>query len=373
MFKMFLTNLNGKNFMEQLPAYLKDYSKLYTKNPRKAALQWFKEAKYGLFLHFGLFSLEGQHEWHQYKKKIKVTEYAKLADHFIAENFDAKGIAKFAKNCGMKYVNFTTRHHDSFCLFDSAFTTFKSTNTKCGRDLVKELADACNDEGLGLCLYYSHGRDWRHPHAPNNDNWGGSAQPEFETLDKFRAPANGEKHNLQKYLNFMTNQITELLTNYGPIAAIWLDGIGVPLNGKNGHTKEEFQCQELYDLIHCLQPQVLVSYKQGLLHTEDFYAPEHKSVNVDTAKPMEICTTMTDGGWGYMKSAKGKHKNTDQVWEILTQAQNLRCNLLLNTAPLPNGALDPEDTGPLFKVGQRLLNEGFPGNKATKNSDLINA
>lgn len=154
-----------------IPSYLTGYETAYAKNPRAAATQWFREAKFGLFLHYGLYSLEGRHEWLQYKELIPVAEYAKLKDRFTAEKFDADFIADLAVDSGMKYVNITTRHHDSFCLFETKETDFNSVNSPAKRDLVGELAEACAKRKLGLCLYYSHGRDWRHPHAPNNDKW----------------------------------------------------------------------------------------------------------------------------------------------------------------------------------------------------------
>ena len=337
-----------------VPSYLQSYRDRYDTDPRAAAVQWFREAKYGLFLHYGLYSLLGRHEWVQFREKIPVAELAKLAEQFTADKFDADHIADLAAAAEMKYVNITTRHHDSFCLFRTDQTPFNSVNAPCGRDLVGELAVACEKRGLGLCLYYSHGRDWRHPHAPNNDEWGGSARPAYDPPEP--SYAYGDDHDLQIYLDFMTAQITELLTNYGPLAAIWLDGIAVPNSGD--HAK--FRCQELYDHIHSLQPQVLVSCKQGLLGTEDFYAPEHKAVPTG-GKPGEICTTMTPKSWGYLAEAEGKHKTAEEVWETIRGARQSGCNLLLNTGPLPDGSIDAYDDRVLREVGDRLRKEGFPG------------
>ena len=345
--------------MGDVPNYLKDYSDLHATDPRGAALQWFREARYGLFLHYGLYSLLGRHEWVQLRELIPVAEYAKLMDDFTAENFDAEKIAQFAVDCEMKYINLTTRHHDSFCLFETKETDFNSVNAPCGRDLIKELAEACDRHSLGLCLYYSHGRDWKHPHAPNNDEWGGQARPKYDPPEP--TFATGSDHDLQIYLDFMQAQITELLANYGSVAAIWLDGIAVPNSGDIS----AFRCQELYDYIHSMQPQVLVSYKQGLLGTEDFQAPEHKAIE-EANKPMEICTTMCSGpdgkgvSWGYLKDS-GYHKTEDEVWDTLAKARVNGCNLLLNTGPLPDGSLDEVDVAVLKAVGERLRNEGFPG------------
>ena len=336
---------------ESVPSYLRGYGE----NSRDAALRWFGDAEYGLFLHYGLYSLLGRHEWVQYKERIYVAEYEKLKDRFTAEEFDAEHIASLAAEAGMRYINITTRHHDSFCLFETKQTPFNSVNSPARRDLVGELAEACRDRGLGLFFYYSHGRDWRHPHAPNNDEYPAAARPDYDPPEP--SYAYGEAHDLNRYLDFMGAQITELLTNYGPIAGIWLDGIMTPQSG-DWHA---FRCQELYGLIHTLQPQTLVSYKGGLLGTEDYLAPEHKAIERAGDKPCEICTTMCPGSWGYLAEARGKHKTADEVWETLRQARAAGCNLLLNTGPLPDGSVDPEDEPVLREVGRRLRKQGFPG------------
>jgi len=338
-----------------IPSYLRAYETQYQADPRAAALKWFAEAKFGLFMHYGLYSLLGRGEWVQLREQIPVAEYAKLKDRFTAKDFDADFITDLALEAEMKYINITTRHHDSFCLFDSKYTDFKSTNSPAKRDLVAELAEQCRKKGLGLCFYYSHGRDWRHPHAPNNGDWGGNARPKYKTPDPHYAT--GAEHDLNKYLDFMKGQITELLTNYGPVAAIWLDGIGTPRSRKD--KIHLFRCQELYDYIHAQQPQVLVSYKQGLLGTEDFMAPE-RHWKGKPEKPLEICDTLQPRGWGYIKADDGKHKTADQVMEMLTKARSLPANLLLNTGPLPDGAISPEDVATLREVGKRLRQDGFP-------------
>ena len=350
-----------------VPSYLQAFRSNYTSDPRAVALQWFREAKYGLFLHYGLYSLLGRHEWVQLDEKIRVEDYARLADEFTASRFDADAIADLAVDAGMNYINVTTRHHDSFCLFRTAQTDFNSlVGAPARRDLVGELADACARRGLGLCLYYSHGRDWKHPHAPNNDEWGARARPEYDPPEPTYASA--QEHHLEYYLEFMREQIRELLTQYGPIAAIWLDGIAVPLSGE----ASRFKVQELYDFIRSLQPQVLISYKQGLTGTEDFFAPEHGLpttqdskakrglIAMQPGKLIEICTTMAPGSWGYKKDTTGRHLTADEVWEKLRHARRLGANLLLNTGPLPDGSLDREDVDVLRTVGRRLRAEGFP-------------
>jgi alpha-L-fucosidase len=337
-----------------VPNYLKGFADEYAADPRAAAVSWFRQARYGLFLHYGLYSLLGRHEWVQFKEKIRVAEYATLQQFFTARSFDAAAIADLAVEAQMRYICLTTRHHDSFCLWDTKETTFNSVQAPCGRDLVGELAEACDARGLGLCLYYSHGRDWRHPHAPNNDQYGGGARPEYDPAEP--AYAAGPAHDLEIYLRFMEDQITELLTDYGPVASIWLDGIGTPRTGDIG----AFRCQDLYDRIHALQPQVLVSYKNGLLGTEDYYAPEEgwKSIGALEDKPCEVCGCLS-GGWGY--TAGTPHRDADAAWQMLEETVGKGMNLLLNTGPLPDGSIDPVDAATLRAVGERIRTEGWPG------------
>ncbi len=332
-----------------VPRYLWRQSALYKKDPRAAALEYFKAAEFGLFIHYGLYSLLGRGEWVQLKDKIHVAEYAKLKDDFTAKNFDADFITDMALEAGMKYINITTRHHDSFCLFDSKYTQFKSTNSPARRDLVAELAEECRKKKLGFYLYYSHGRDWRHPHAPNNGDWGGNARPKYDTQEPFYKY--GEEQNLQIYVEFMKNQITELLTNYGPVGGIWLDGEGTPKSRKN--RLHEFKLQELYDHIRKLQPQALISYKHGLTGTEDFKAPERKFEGTSDV-PLEFCDTLQPWKWGYDKRLDGKHKKADEVMKMIGKAQGMDANLLLNVGPLPDGSIHPEDLKTLAEVGKRL-------------------
>jgi alpha-L-fucosidase len=340
--------------ISSVPLYLKSKKTLYRQDPRKAAIEWFGQARYGLFMHYGLYSLLGRHEWVQQRELIPVAEYAKLKDLFTAKKFDADFITDLALESGMKYINITTRHHDGFCLWDTKYSDFKSTNSPAKRDLVEELSKQCNKKGLALFLYYSHGRDWKHPHAPNNDNWKGAARPNYQPLDP--AYKYGQEHDLNIYLEFVNNQVNELLDMFTPIAGIWLDGISTPLSGD----KSLFKCQDLYDRIHAKQPQVLVSYKQGLLGTEDFLAPErsYKS-GKKPPKPLELCDHLQRNGWGYMKSEDGKHKSKEEVVEMLKKASCYPANLLLNTGPLPSGEIPPEDVKVLREVGKDLRTKGW--------------
>ena len=349
--------------MNKMPSYLENYSELYAANPRKANMEWFKKARYGLFLHYGLYSLIGRHEWVQLRELIPVAEYAKLKEQFKPEKFNAAEIVSFAKNCGMKYINITTRHHDCFCLWDTKETDFNSINSPSGRSLVGELARECEKQKMGFFLYYSHGRDWKHPHAPNNDKWGGSARPKYDPPEP--SYATGSAHDMNIYLEFMKRQIAELIKLVPDTAGIWLDGIAVPQSGDYNL----FKIDELYTFIRNLSPHVLISYKQGILGNEDFFSSEHyvptkddtgsKQGKIVPGRFVETCTTMIDDpvSWGY--SIQGNHKTEEQVWAKLTESKNKGSNLLLNTGPLPDGSLDARDTKVLLAVGEKLRTTDF--------------
>ncbi|TWU44278.1 Alpha-L-fucosidase [Novipirellula aureliae] len=350
--------LCGYSSADEVPTYLAGYEDTYAENPREAALEWFREAEFGMFIHYGLYSLAEGHwgdvhsspaEWVQLRAKIRPSEYEKLAGKFTAENFDADFITDLAVAAGMKYINITTRHHDGFCLFDSKYTDFKSTKSAAKRDLIAELAEQCQKKGLGLFFYYSHGRDWRHPHAPNRDEWGGNPRPNYDPPEE--SYKYGEEHDLQLYVEYMKNQITELLTHYGPVAGIWLDGRAVP--GSRPEKLHELKLQELYDYIHSLQPQVLVSYKQGVLGTEDFKAPE-RNFKGESKVPLEICNTMQPHAWGYDRDDDVGHKTPDDVMKMLAGTKSMKANLLLNIGPLPDGSVFPDDITTLREVGKRL-------------------
>ena len=146
-----------------VPTYLKDFKESYQVNPHKAAQEWFAQAKFGLFMHFGLYSQLGRGEWVMFNEKIPVAEYKKLKDTFKPDKFDADFITDMACKAEMKYVNITSRHHDGFCLFETATSDYNSVNSPAKRDLIAELAEQCHKKGLGLFLYYSLGADWQHP------------------------------------------------------------------------------------------------------------------------------------------------------------------------------------------------------------------
>jgi alpha-L-fucosidase len=354
--------------IDQVPSYLSEYADLYREDPHQAALAWFAEARFGLFMHYGLYSLLGRHEWVMYREAIPLDEYEPLQDQFTAANFDADFITDLALEAGMRYVTLTSRHHDSFCLFESQASDYTSAASPAGRDLVGELAEGCRAKGLGLFLYYSYALDWRHPYFYSRDVYP-IARPDYDEPEPRYKWEKDE--DFQHYLDFVHTQIRELLTNYGPLAGIWFD----PIMGYYARP-DLFPIEETYAMIRSLQPQTLIAFKQGANGDEDFASPErHGHSLADRVRERigdaqaevaqqawegnkdqhnEICDTLQPSAWGYTKADDGNHKGPDAVMEMLAQAEAQDCNLLLNTGPLPDGAIHPEDVVTLREVGRRL-------------------
>jgi alpha-L-fucosidase len=355
------------------PSYLRDYGDEYRLNPREAARSWFRDARFGLFMHYGLYSLLGRGEWVMLREKIPVAEYAKLKDRFTADRFDADFITDLALDAGMKYVNITARHHDSFSLFGTGETDYNSVASPAGRDLVGELSERCDEKGLGFFCYYSYACDWYHPWFYAREAGWANARPAYDEPEPaylWRAD-----DDFARYIEFIHAQLRELLTDYGPIAGIWFD----PIMGYYARP-DLFPVEETYALVRSLQPQTLISFKQGATGTEDFAAPERSGHSLaervaqvfpdnpestvvarrawesNSAKHNEICDTLLPSVWGYRKADDGNHRTPDDVMEMLAAAEEKDCNLLLNTGPLPDGSIDTFDEATLREVGLRLRN-----------------
>lgn len=348
-----------------VPEYLRGYEAGYARDPRGAALKWFREARFGLFIHYGLFSLLGKGEWIQFHDKIRIREYGQLAERFDARKFDAAFICDLAREAGMKYVNLVCKHCDSFALWPTRQGSFDVMHSAARRDLVAEMSEACRRRGLGFFPFYEHGFDWRHPHGPAP--WlfkSKSVRPAYDPPETWYAKP--EEYDFERYVDYADRQVEELISNYGPVAGVWLDGIGIPLSGD----KSLYRTPELYRRIRSIQPQALISYKFGLTGEEDFLAPEEaqlQRVTTRGTKPMEICKCLQKRAappnqgyafWGYNRFSP--HKTADEVREDLKQAARLNANLLLNIGPLGDGSVHPEDVATLRAVGARLRKEGFP-------------
>ena len=342
----------------QVPSYLKNYSKEYKQNPRAANLEWFKDAQFGMFIHYGIYSQLGKGEWVQLRDTIPLNEYAKLKDSFTASGFDANAIVKLAIKAGMKYITITTKHHDGFCLFKTNETDFNSMNSPAKRDLIGELNKACEKEGLGLFLYYSYAADWKHPwFYPREAGWV-SARPAYKVKPKEYKYTKPE--DFRKYVDYVHAHLKELLTQYPSVAGIWFD----PVMGFYANP-DVFPIEETYALIRSLSPHALISFKQGANGDEDFTAPERgggakvgeqypsaqRAYELNKNKPKEVCNTMqphlkgVHGGatWGYNKAIDGHHLTVENVKKLQEDARLNGFNLLLNIGPMPDGSVHPED------------------------------
>ena len=343
-----------------VPTYLHDYQKEYLENPREANLKWFKNAEYGMFIHYGLYSMLEKGEWVQVRDTIPVAEYAKLKDRFTAEKFNADEITNIAIKAGMKYITITSKHHDGFCLFETKATDFNAMNSPAKRDLIKELYDACEQKGLGLFLYYSYGADWKHPYFYSRESGWNNARPAYkEPQPEYKFE---KDEDFKIYVSYVHQQLKELLGQYPNIAGIWFD----PIMGYYNRP-DLFPVDSTYALIRKISPHALISFKQGANGDEDFMAPERggsakvgESFDVakqaylkNSNKPREICNTLQPHAWGYNKDNDGKHKTTADVMEMLRTAKIENANLLLNVGPRGDGSFPEEDIAVLEEVGKK--------------------
>ena len=211
---------------------------------REKRVQWFMDARFGMFIHWGLYAIPGRGEWVMGDEEIDTPVYEKYFEEWNPDHYNPKQWAKAAKNAGMKYAVLTTKHHEGFCLFDSKYTDYKSTNTKCGRDLVREYVDAFRAEGLKIGFYYSL-LDWHHPDYP--------AYGDMYHPNRNNEAVKNEKRDFNKYLNYMHAQVRELLTNYGKIDLLWFDF------SYEGHMGEDWRGTELVNMVRELQPDIIMN------------------------------------------------------------------------------------------------------------------
>lgn len=294
------------------------------------ARQEFQDNKFGIFLHWGIYSMTAQGEWYMTTHNIHRDEYAKLASGFYPSRFNAAEWVSAIKASGAKYICITSRHHDSFSMFDTKESDFDIVDaTPFKRDVLKELADECHKQGIKLHFYYSH-LDWRRDDYPEGGGTGrGTGRPK----------GHGD---WKSYYKFMNNQLTELLTNYGPVGAIWFDGVW-------DQPKDfDWQLEEQYALIHKLQPACLVgnNHHRTPYAGEDFQMFERDLPGENKAGlsgqsvsslPLETCETM-NGMWGY-KIEDQNYKSPKALIHYLVKAAGKNANLLMNIGPQPNGEL----------------------------------
>ena len=291
----------------------------------------FADCRFGIFLHWGLYAMLAQGEWAMTNHNLNYREYEKLAGGFYPSKFDADAWAEAFRQAGARYVCFTTRHHDGFSMFRTAQTPYNPVDaTPFARDAVKELADACHRRGLRVHFYYSL-IDWWREDAPRGRTGLGTGRP-------------AEKEDADAYFDFMKAQLTELLTQYGNVGAIWFDGIW----DQDENPGFDWRLGELYGLIHKLQPGCLIINNHHLapFEGEDAQAFERDLPGENTAGysgqeisrlPLETCQTM-NGMWGY-KITDQNYKSAQTLVRYLAGAAGRGANLLLNIGPQPDGAL----------------------------------
>ena len=309
----------------------------------------FQDNKFGVFLHWGIYSMTARGEWYMNDRNIHRDEYAKLASGFYPSKFDAAQWVSAIKASGAKYITITSRHHDSFSMFDTAESDFNIVDaTPFKRDVLKELADECHKQGIKLHFYYSH-LDWKREDYPLGKTGKGTGRPQG-------------KENWQTYYRFMNNQLTELLTHYGPIGAIWFDGVWDQADDF------DWQLEEQYALIHRLQPACLIgnNHHRTPYAGEDFQMFERDLPGENTAGfsegqevsilPLETCETMNKT-WGYNIEDQ-QYKSTKTLIQLLVRAAGKNANLLMNIGPQPNGELPAAAVQRMKEMGEWMNQYG---------------
>jgi len=308
-----------------------------TDSQKTERMAWWTEARFGMFIHWGLYAQAARHEWVKKNERIPDEEYQKYFEIFNPDMFNPSEWAKKAKAAGMKYAVITTKHHEGFNMFDSQFTDYKVTNTPYGKDILKEWVDAFRAEGLGIGFYYSL-IDWHHPDYtidrvhPKSAN----TKEEYDALNKNR--------DMAVYREYLKNEVYELLTKYGKIDILWLD-FSFP-DGEFGKGRDDWGSVELLKMVRKLQPGILVDDRADLKDYAggwDFMTPEQFKVEkwpeVDGKKiPWETCQTFS-GSWGYYRD-ENTWKDNKQLLVLLIESVSKGGNLLLNVGPTARGAFD---------------------------------
>lgn len=301
-----------------------------------ARTRWWREAKFGMFIHWGIYAVPADGEWHMYAHQMQVPDYEKYATQFEPVKFDAARWVHVAKAAGMKYIVITSKHHDGFCMFDtklSDYSIVKATLFK--RDPMRELAAQCKKQRIRLCFYHSI-MDWHHPDYLPRRPW-----------EKDLRPAVGA--SLDRYLEYMKGQLRELLTNYGPIGVIWFDG------GWE-HGAEELHAKEVVKMIRTLQPGIMINNRINL--PEDFDTPE-QSIPASALKKgrlWETCMTLNNN-WGYARKDRNWKSPEDLVHKLCDIASK-GGNFLLNVGPTALGEVPQESVERLERVGQWMKLNG---------------
>jgi alpha-L-fucosidase len=296
-------------------------------------LSWFHDARFGMFIHWGVYAVPARNEWAMLQDRIPADEYARFADDFRAERYDPAAWVALAREAGMRYMVLTTRHHDGFSLFDSRHSDFTATKTAAGRDLVAEFADACHAAGMRLGLYYSLG-DWRYP-------------------AQFRGPEQ-DPAGWAALVDYAHAQVRELMTNYGRVDLLWYDGAFTPGASSSEATAHAWRAAELNAMVRSLQPDILINDRSGL--PEDFTTPEQQIRPAADGRAWEACMTM-NRQWGYVADGS-VYKMTKELLIFLTACASGAGNFLLNVGPMADGTMPEPSVTRLREMGAWLRVHG---------------
>jgi len=293
---------------------------------RERRLKWWQEAKYGMFIHWGLYSVIGRHEWAQEMEAIPHQEYDALADKFVPKPGFAREWARLAKRAGQKYMVLTTKHHEGFCLWDTKTTAFCAPKRAAGRDLVREYVDAARAEGLKVGFYYSL-MDWHHPDG---------------------ARAKDDPAARKRFVDYTHAQVRELMTGYGKIDILWWD-VQWPLN------RQQWEADRLNAMVFELQPDIVMNNRNTDRQSGDFATPEQR-IEASEDKAWESCMTL-NSSWGY-HAADDAWKTPKEILRNLFTCSKDGGNYLLNIGPRPDGSVPEESVKVLNTVGDWLARNG---------------
>ncbi|PWT92099.1 MAG: alpha-L-fucosidase [Blastocatellia bacterium] len=295
-----------------------------TVEDRERRMRWWHEAKFGMFIHWGVYSTLGRHEWVMENEGIPAKEYEPYADSFKPKPTPARDWARLAKRAGMKYMVMTTKHHEGFCNFDSKLTSYCATKRGPGRDLVREYVEAARAEGLRFGFYYSL-MDWHHPDG---------------------AISLKDEAARRRFVDYIHGQVQELMTNYGKVDILWYD-VAWPLDPKG------WESVEMNTMVRKLQPDIIINNRSKI--PEDFDTPEQR-IEASQNRPWESCMTLNDS-WGYQATDTNWKSPTTVIKNLITCARD-GGNYLLNIGPTADGSIPPDSVRILSAVGDWMAKHG---------------
>lgn len=319
--------------------------------------KWFMHDRFGMFIHWGLYSIPARGEWVLSNEKMEMEQYTKYFEQFNPSNYDLTKWAKLAKRAGMKYAVLTAKHHDGFCLFDSQLTDWKSTNTPLGKDIVRDFLEAFRAEGIKVGLYYSL-LDWHHPDYPKYSDEAHPRRGDERYKD--------EIINFDNYLDYMHGQIEELVTNYGKLDIMWFDYSYGEMRG------EKWRATKLIEMVRSHQPDIIIDNRletaadnhgsiksdNPLPYSGDFACPEQiippeGVTDIHGASvPWELCVTLNNH-WGYCK-ADTNYKSSKLLIRTLVECVSKGGNMMLNVGPDAEGRIPDESARILMEIGEWL-------------------